>query len=91
MDDHCTILISPPCALLNPTKIDKDECITSLNDGMEQCDLDSYFSHGHTATIGCLDYSIDLSCVVQDESPPWNESVGWLAPEFAPKIAGGLN
>ncbi|KAJ4359515.1 uncharacterized protein N0V89_000070 [Didymosphaeria variabile] len=62
----------------------KDDCKKSLLDGMAQCDPDGKATHGETASMGCLDYSLDLSGVTQDDNPPWNEKHQYPPPESAP-------
>ena len=36
---------------------------------MTHCDPDSGETHGSTASMGCLDYSLDLSGIMQDDNP----------------------
>lgn len=71
-------------------KVAKDECITTLKQGLEQCDANRDETHGFTVTAGSLDYGLDLSGVTQDGNSPWNEKPGFPAPEFVPgKDLGG--
>jgi hypothetical protein len=58
-------------------KFNKDDCKEALNKGMQHCDPDSGYSHGVTGSVGCMDYSIDLSGTTQDGNPPWAEQVGF--------------
>ncbi|OAL53630.1 hypothetical protein IQ07DRAFT_628846 [Pyrenochaeta sp. DS3sAY3a] len=53
-------------------RMKKSDCIEALSSAMEQCDPKSGYSHGLAASVGCLDYSIDLSGVTRDDSPPWD-------------------
>lgn len=61
----------------------KDECIAALTDSLAQCDSNSDVTHGFTASVGSIDYNVDLSGVTQDGNPPWNEKPAFPAPEFA--------
>ncbi|OAL44289.1 hypothetical protein IQ07DRAFT_649330 [Pyrenochaeta sp. DS3sAY3a] len=66
------------------------ECKRALVDGMNECDKGSDM-HGLAASIGCLDYSIDLSGVTYDDMPPWAEREDgrrFPPPEFAEKKNG---
>jgi hypothetical protein len=67
------------------------ECIKALTDGMEQCDKESPVTHGHAASIDCLDYSIDLSGVTRDDSPPWDQKPSFPPSELEPRKGGGPN
>ncbi|CAO2649935.1 Nn.00g012270.m01.CDS01 [Neocucurbitaria sp. VM-36] len=68
----------------------KDECIAAFTDSLSQCDADKDVTHGFTASVGSIDYSLDLSGVTVDGNPPWNEKPAFPAPEFAPgKDLGG--
>ncbi|KAI4684338.1 uncharacterized protein J4E84_006326 [Alternaria hordeiaustralica] len=60
----------------------KDECVAALTNGLSTCDPDSDNTHGFTATVGTIDYSLDLSGVTQLDNPPWNEHPAFPAPEF---------
>jgi len=60
----------------------KDECIAALTNGLNTCDPNSDNTHGFTATVGTIDYSLDLSGVTQLDNPPWNEHPAFPAPEF---------
>ncbi|KAI4925262.1 hypothetical protein J4E85_007139 [Alternaria conjuncta] len=60
----------------------KDECIAALTNGLSTCDPNSDNTHGFTATVGTIDYSLDLSGVTQLDNPPWNEHPAFPAPEF---------
>ncbi|KAI5374378.1 hypothetical protein J4E82_006948 [Alternaria postmessia] len=59
----------------------KDECIAALKEGLSKCDPDSDTSHGFTATVGTIDYRLDLSGVTKGDSPPWDEHPSFPAPE----------
>jgi hypothetical protein len=59
----------------------KDECIAALTNGLEKCDPDSDVSHGFTASVGTIDYVLDLSGVTELDNPPWNEHPAFPAPE----------
>jgi hypothetical protein len=61
----------------------KDECIAALTEGLSKCDPESDTSHGFTASVGTIDYSLDLSGVTINDSPPWNEHPSFPAPEQA--------
>lgn len=72
-------------------KFVKDECIAAITDGLSKCDSNSDISHGFTASVGSMDYSVDLSGVTQDGNPPWAEKPAFPAPEFVPgKDLGGF-
>lgn len=58
----------------------KDDCIKALKDGIDQCNAGSGYSYGLAASVGCLDYSIDVSGLVQDNSPPWDEKISFPPP-----------
>ncbi|KAH6865939.1 hypothetical protein BKA58DRAFT_461960 [Alternaria rosae] len=60
----------------------KDECIAALTNGLSTCDPDSDNTHGFTATVGTIDYSLDLSGVTNLDNPPWNEHPAFPAPEL---------
>jgi hypothetical protein len=69
-------------------KINKNDCIKALSDGMAKCakeDKDEGFTRGHAASVGCMDYSIDLNGRMDDKSPPWS----LLPPKFPPPGDGG--
>ncbi|KAJ4364159.1 hypothetical protein N0V83_009614 [Neocucurbitaria cava] len=71
-------------------KVIKSECIAALTDSLAQCDVDKDVTHGFTASVGSIDYSLDLSGVTVDGNPPWNEKPAFPAPEFTPgKDLGG--
>jgi hypothetical protein len=59
----------------------KEECIAALTEGLSKCDSGSDNSHGFTASVGTIDYSLDLSGVTNHDSPPWNEHPSFPAPE----------
>lgn len=63
----------------------KDDCIAALTDSLSECDPNSDTTHGFTASVGSVDYSLDLSGVTQDGNPPWAEKPAFLASEFAPR------
>jgi hypothetical protein len=66
-------------------KIEEEPCKTALRKGLDECDKDSKVTHGHTASMGDLDYHIDLSGVAErPDSPPWDEKAGYPPPESAP-------
>jgi hypothetical protein len=67
----------------------KDECVKALKGGLDKCSSNSGYSHGLAASVGCLDYSIDLSGVTRDDSPPWNQKIGFPPPEDAERTDGG--
>jgi hypothetical protein len=73
----------------NQEKMIKDDCIRALNNGMKECDTDNGYTHGLTASLGCLDYSIDLSGATHDDSPPWDEKPSYPPPELLAKEGGG--
>ncbi|OAG12353.1 uncharacterized protein CC84DRAFT_1211922 [Paraphaeosphaeria sporulosa] len=66
----------------------EEDCKKSLLDGMERCDSDSTETHGETASMGCLDYSLDLSGVTQDDNSPWDERTKYSPPESAERANG---
>lgn len=74
-------------------KFSKDDCSAAIKAGIEQCDTGKDVNHGFTASVGPLDYSLDLSGVTQDGNPPWKEHPAFPAPEFAPgkKTGGAAN
>ncbi|KAF1995307.1 hypothetical protein P154DRAFT_611177 [Amniculicola lignicola CBS 123094] len=70
-------------------KFNRWECKKALLDGMSQCD-DGPQTHGLAASVGCIDYSIDLSGITYD-MPPWaeyDEGRHFPPPEFAKKKDG---
>ncbi|KAK7186388.1 hypothetical protein PSPO01_07345 [Paraphaeosphaeria sporulosa] len=66
----------------------EEDCKKSLLDGMERCDLDSTETHGETASMERLDYSLDLSGVTQDDNPQWGERMKYPPPESAERANG---
>ncbi|KAF2692023.1 hypothetical protein K458DRAFT_482650 [Lentithecium fluviatile CBS 122367] len=72
-------------------KLDERYCKKALHKGLEECDKDRIGTHGHTASIGDIDYHVDLSGVkARLESPPWDEKPAFPPPEFLPgKDTGG--
>lgn len=71
-------------------KFNKEQCKKALKEGMRQCDKGPE-THGLAASIGCLDYSIDLSGVTDDKMPPWDEKKSdrkFPPPEFAARRGG---
>jgi hypothetical protein len=51
-----------------PEKFNKLECKKALTDGMKQCDKGPE-THGHAASVDCLDYSIDLAALLMIPYP----------------------
>lgn len=72
----------------NSETMHKEICKKSLLDGMKKCDPDSSETHGETASLGCLDYSTDMSGVTQDDNPAWSEKPHYPPPEYAPSGNG---
>jgi hypothetical protein len=70
-------------------KMNKEDCIKALQSGMEKCAPNSGYSHGLTASVGCIDYSIDVSGVTADQSPPWDQKTVFPPPEDAERPIGG--
>jgi hypothetical protein len=73
-----------------PEKFNKLECKKALTDGMKQCDKGPE-THGHAASVDCLDYSIDFSGTTDDKIPPWTqkkEDEKFPPPEDAEKKNG---
>ena len=73
-----------------PEKFNRQECKKALMDGMKECDKGPE-THGLAASVGCLDYSIDLSGVTDGAMPPWaekEEDRKFPPPEFAEKKDG---
>ena len=66
----------------------KEACKKSLLDGMKKCDPDSSETHGETASLGCLDYSTDMSGATQDDNPAWSEKPRYPPSEYAISASG---
>jgi hypothetical protein len=62
----------------NEAKMNKGDCIKALSDGMAKCAKEDKggkeegFTRGHAASVGCMDYSIDMSGRMDENSPPWS-------------------
>jgi hypothetical protein len=69
-------------------KFDPDACKSALVNSLDNCDSNDDQTHGFTATVGSVNYELDLSGVTRDESPPWNEKASFPPPEFATPAAG---
>jgi hypothetical protein len=65
-------------------QMNKENCLEALNKGMEHCDPGNGYSHGLAGSVGCLDYSIDLSGSTKEGNPPWAEQHAFPTPEDLP-------
>ena len=69
-------------------KFDPDACKSALMNSLDNCDSNDDQTHGFTATVGSVNYELDLSGVTRDDSPPWNEKATFPPPEFATPANG---
>jgi hypothetical protein len=70
------------------TKFNKWECKKSLMNGMQECDKGSS-THGLTASLKCIDYSIVLSGITDSDIPPWKPvDKKFPPPEDAEVVSG---
>lgn len=52
-----------------------DQCVSVFTEGLNKRDTDSDMTHGFSALLGSLEYSIDVSGWTQEGNPPWDQKV----------------
>ncbi|KAF1997829.1 hypothetical protein P154DRAFT_578565 [Amniculicola lignicola CBS 123094] len=55
--------------------IDKQDCIAVLYNALDKCDPGDITYGVRAQGGGCVQYTLDVSDVVNDDEPPWNEHV----------------
>jgi hypothetical protein len=54
-----------------------DECISAYTEGFKQCEPDSERTHGFTALLGSMEYSLEVNGWTQEGNPPWNQKTSF--------------
>jgi hypothetical protein len=54
-----------------------DECLSAFAEGFKQCEPDSERSHGFTALLGSMEYSLEVNGWTQEGNPPWDQETSF--------------
>jgi hypothetical protein len=67
----------------------KEQCIATYTDALKECDANSDRTHGFSALVGSMTYSLELSGFVQEGNPPWDEHVYFPPSEYQARLGSG--
>jgi hypothetical protein len=64
----------------------KEQCIAAYTDALKECDAGSDRTHGFSALVGTMTYSLELGGFVQEGNPPWDEHVSFPPSEYQARL-----
>jgi hypothetical protein len=65
-----------------------DQCISAFTEGLKRCEPNSDMTHGFSALLGSLEYSIDVNGWTQEGNPPWDQKVFFPPADNLPRPNG---